>query len=633
MDFKTYLDKVYGCWLGKCVCGSIGAPLEGCKQIFDYQFDPAFWRIARPNDDLELQILWLNVIEKIGLDFDADDLAQAFLEHVPYNPGEYAYFKRNFRRGIHPPTSGTYNNHFYHEGMGCCIRAEIWACLAAGDPQLAGRICRLDGQLDHSAESIWSECFIAAVEAAAFVESDLDKLIDAGLAAIPAESKLTRLVQDTRRFCREESDWRVVHERIIRSYGHPDCTNMFENIGITLMALLMGKGDMEQATMIALNSGFDTDCTCGIAGAILGIIAGAEQLQKQYGMADTGYVTNFDVHRRSDRIEDLAFDIARLANEAEQYWNRSLKIEGAPEFRLPARRRDFRFETEYHGLPVLAAGGEGACALRIFNLTGQEQTGELILRAGKDLAFEYDSAVRIPAGKDLAVPVRVRHLDPERIVDGELIEAEFLGNRYLFGFAGATPWQVYGPYWGNYGTVPQVELETEPYHHHVPLGGFPNRSSAIRNYHLNMRADLDIIGLDEEALVEGSLELAPHAVIQAYDDLIPVDEAFGFQGPAVFYLVSEFVTAKEMKMACAIGRSCPLVFWLDGEEMARATDETFRTPENINLNGFDLAAGKHRMVFKIARRSGRVALSVNLKTSFRPGERIDAHLVGAEFLM
>jgi len=136
MNYQTYFDKVYGCWLGKCVCGSIGAPLEGCKQAFDYRFQPEFWRITEPNDDLELQILWLNVLEEIGLDFDSDDLAQAFLNHVPYNPGEYAYFKRNFRRGIHPPVSGSYNNHFYHQGMGCCIRAEIWACLAAGDPGL-----------------------------------------------------------------------------------------------------------------------------------------------------------------------------------------------------------------------------------------------------------------------------------------------------------------------------------------------------------------------------------------------------------------------------------------------------------------------------------------------------------------
>jgi len=636
MDYQTYLDKVYGCWLAKCVCGSIGAPLEGCKQLFDYRFDPAYWQIALPNDDLELQILWLNVLEKVGLDFDADDLAEAFVDQVPYNPGEYAYFKRNYRRGIHPPTSGTYNNHFYHEGMGCCIRAEIWACLAVGDPQLAGRICRLDGQLDHSAESVYSESFIAAMEAAAFVESDLEKLADAGLSAIPADSKLARLVADTRRFCREETDWRIVRERILRSYGHPDCTNMFQNIGVTLTALLKGGGDLEQSTLIALNSGFDTDCTCGIAGAILGIIAGAKNLQQKYGMKDTGFVTNFDVRRSSDRIEVLARDIARLTLEAERFWQRSLKVTGAPidvaGFRLPVRRRNLRFEVIYEGLPVLSAGGEARCTLQIFNLTGEDIKGTLSLRGGPELELDFLPQVSICAKAMAAVPVRVRHLDSRRITDEISVEAEFAGAPYRFGFAAATPWQAYGPYWGNFSTVPQVDLANGHYQDHISRHGFNNRGTAIRNYHLNMRAGLDIAGLDEAALAAGTLALAPHTVIQALDDLIPVDAAFGFAGPAVFYLVSEFVTKQDMTVTISIGRTSPLIFWLDQRELARADFETFRTPENINLDAFDLAAGKHRAMFKIARQSDRTTLSINCKTSFRPGERIDAHLVGLTFL-
>ncbi len=84
MKFSEYRDRVYGCWLGKCICGSIGAPLEGCKQLFEYKFDPEFWKISLPNDDLELQVLWLNVIEKLGLDLDADDFAEAFVAAVPY---------------------------------------------------------------------------------------------------------------------------------------------------------------------------------------------------------------------------------------------------------------------------------------------------------------------------------------------------------------------------------------------------------------------------------------------------------------------------------------------------------------------------------------------------------------------
>ena len=96
--------------------------------------------------------------------------------------------------------------------------------------------------------------------------------------------------------------------------------------------------------------------------------------------------------------------------------------------------------------------------------------------------------------------------------------------------------------------------------------------------------------------------------MNAVDDLIPVDQAFGFQGPAVFYLVSEFVTKEDGKIGISIGRTSPLVFWLDGRELARAEFETYLTPENINLD------------------------PVNYKAAFRPGERMDAHVVGWEFL-
>ena len=87
--------------------------------------------------------------------------------------------------------------------------------------------------------------------------------------------------------------------------------------------------------------------------------------------------------------------------------------------------------------------------------------------------------------------------------------------------------------------------------------------------------------LDEAALAAGTLELPPHGRVNAVDDLIPVDQVFGFQGPAVFYLVSEFVTKEDGKIGISIGRTSPLVFWLDGRELARAEFETYLTPENI----------------------------------------------------
>lgn len=62
--------------------------------------------------------------------------------------------------------------------MGAAIRSELWACLAPGDPALAAAYAREDACLDHAEEGLWAEVWLAALQSAAFVESDLQKVID-----------------------------------------------------------------------------------------------------------------------------------------------------------------------------------------------------------------------------------------------------------------------------------------------------------------------------------------------------------------------------------------------------------------------------------------------------------------------
>ena len=38
ISYKDYLDKVYGCFLGKTVIGTLGAPFEGIKMPLDLAF-------------------------------------------------------------------------------------------------------------------------------------------------------------------------------------------------------------------------------------------------------------------------------------------------------------------------------------------------------------------------------------------------------------------------------------------------------------------------------------------------------------------------------------------------------------------------------------------------------------------
>ena len=76
LDYKTYLDKVRACWLGKNIGGTLGAPFE-CKQgaidLDFYTHDLA--EGVLPNDDLDLQLVWLIAAEQAGKKVNAEILA------------------------------------------------------------------------------------------------------------------------------------------------------------------------------------------------------------------------------------------------------------------------------------------------------------------------------------------------------------------------------------------------------------------------------------------------------------------------------------------------------------------------------------------------------------------------------
>ena len=258
ISYSQYLDKVTGCFIGKAISGNIGAPHEGVKMPMELPFMPEMINPDLPNDDLDLQVLWLDVLEEKGEHFTSYDLLERFVKCTPYSPGEYAVMRKNFERGIFPPYSGSFCNDYYIEGMGCPIRSEIWGCVAVGNATLARELSSRDGVLDHKGESVEAEMFLAALESEAFFESDVHKLIDKALAYIPENSKFRRLAEDVVEWCDIYGDSKEVFTQILSHYGHPDCTNMFQNMGITLLSLLLGDSEIIKTSLMALNCGFDT---------------------------------------------------------------------------------------------------------------------------------------------------------------------------------------------------------------------------------------------------------------------------------------------------------------------------------------------------------------------------------------
>ncbi|MBR1835997.1 MAG: ADP-ribosylglycohydrolase family protein, partial [Kiritimatiellae bacterium] len=271
MDPKVLREKILGCWLGKCIGGTLGGPWEGLDGPFALDFyDPVPDRMM-PNDDLDLQVVWLEKLRETDGAVSARILADAWAEHVDFHPDEYGIALRNLRRGVYPPFSGAYDNPF-RDGMGCAIRTELWACLAPGDPDRAAALAEADGCVDHVGDGLDAARFIAALESLAFVENDRETLLDAALARIPRESRVALAVEETRRSWTETGDWAETRRRILAKHAPENWTDVAANLAFVVLGWLAGGGGFGESLCAAVNCGRDADCTGATLGALLGIL-------------------------------------------------------------------------------------------------------------------------------------------------------------------------------------------------------------------------------------------------------------------------------------------------------------------------------------------------------------------------
>ena len=301
LQMKDYRNKLMGCWLGKNVGGTLGAPFECKRGVFDVTtYTQKLFGEPLPNDDLDLQLVWLNAAEQYGRGVNAAILGEYWHTWIVPNWGEYGAGKNNMRMGLLPPLSGTVNNVF-GSSCGAFIRSEIWACLCPGHPELAVRYAYEDAIVDHSREGVYAEVFCAAVESAAFAEPDKFRLIDIGLSFIPADCGISRAVRCVLDAHSQGSSWQEARKVLLNavpgSFGvmgmkreelSPDEPvgemgwDAPSNIGIMLIGWLYGGDDFGESLCIAVNCGEDADCTAATLGSILGILTGADGLDGKW---------------------------------------------------------------------------------------------------------------------------------------------------------------------------------------------------------------------------------------------------------------------------------------------------------------------------------------------------------------
>ena len=334
-------DRIHGAWLGRAAGCSLGKPVEGWprKRIDDYlesmgalplddyipfkegSISPTLKASTRDNiefmardDDMDYPILGLLALESKGAELTSRNMANTWLGRMPYyflyTAESVAY--RNFVNRCWPPESATWRNP-YREWIGAQIRADVFGWVTPGWPEKAAELAYRDASISHVKNGIYGEMFVAAMLAASFVTSDVEEIVRIGLSEIPAKCRLAETVHDTLAWCREESNWEAVWDRINGKYGHYHGVHTINNAALVVMGLAFGAVDYENGIVVTVRGGWDTDCNGATVGSILGAKFGADALPEKWTGVLSDRLMSCVRDCNDNRISELAERTHRVA--------------------------------------------------------------------------------------------------------------------------------------------------------------------------------------------------------------------------------------------------------------------------------------------------------------------------------
>ena len=237
---ESLRDRIHACWVGKNIGGTMGTPFEGAQQLNDIQGFSTPEGTVLPNDDLDLQLVWLRAVDEHGPEaINSKLLAEYWCSYIGPCWNEYGVGKANLHEGMLPPLSGARNTEKWMNSNGAWIRTEIWACLYPGNPVKAVRMAYEDACVDHgNGEGTAAAMFVAAMESAAFVLRDVRALIRIGLASIPENCRVARSVRLVCKAFDEGKDWKTARQLLLEDSADLGWFQAPANVAFVLLGML-----------------------------------------------------------------------------------------------------------------------------------------------------------------------------------------------------------------------------------------------------------------------------------------------------------------------------------------------------------------------------------------------------------
>lgn len=355
-DEQLY-NKILGAWFGRGAGCVLGIPVEGIDkaqiaQFCDcieqnYPLDDFFISIPHQrhqhlhygvtpmnkfirehieylgaDDDLAYTILNLVIIETYGLKFTSKDIGKEWVNRLSIACTAEEIALQNLKKGILPPKSARVDNPFA-EWIGADIRSDIWGYVLPGLPEKAAEFAYRDASVSHIKNGTYGAMFFSALIAAAFVESDIRKLVEIGLSEIPENCRLAEAIRLTLQWYDESNhDWEKAWQKIDDRYGYLHIADTIQNACFTILGLLHGNYDFTKTIGYTVMAGDDTDCTGATAGSILGVILGAKQIPEKWYQRFNDRIVSYVRGMEVNKISELAKRTLNIAKQVRKRYSK-----------------------------------------------------------------------------------------------------------------------------------------------------------------------------------------------------------------------------------------------------------------------------------------------------------------------
>ena len=362
-------DKIMGGWAGQTIAVTFGGPYEfRFEGTFIQDYQPLLWydgylkktMIENPGlyDDLYMDLTFVDVFEKYGLDAPVDSFANAFAHagYMLWHANQAARY--NLLNGIKAPQSGYWINNPHADDIDYQIESDFAGLMSPGMPNTASKISDKIGHIMNYGDGWYGGVYVGAMYTLAFTSSDVNYIVNEALKTIPVNSTYYKCISDVIRWHKQyPADWHQTWFELQKKWsseiGCPDGVfNAFDidsklNSAYVVMGLLYGNGDYSKTLEIAARCGQDADCNPSTVGGILGAMLGYKKIPAYWKMGlkeaesiDFKYTT-----MSLSKVYDIGFKHA-----LDNIRRNGGKIEGDQVIILAQSPKTVRFEQGFTGM-------------------------------------------------------------------------------------------------------------------------------------------------------------------------------------------------------------------------------------------------------------------------------------------